>query len=242
VSTDAGSSPDGQPIGSPPGRTALDFAGSLEQARAQRREADVPSTEGRDPAGSGESGHMSTATMSRATSSGHPELLQRLLSGMQHMAGWLGRPRVRLVTVGIVLLLIGALIVTSSVWTLPLVILGAVMVLIAWVGSRLDGHFAIEWGERGTELQFRARIRPAPAPARPALSAGAVRSAAASATAPSAGSPPVAHEDVVEGEAHTVEIDVAELKALIAAAEAEQAERDVAKAALRLVDERDAAG
>ena len=126
------------------------------------------------------------------------------------------QPRVRLCVIGVVLLLAGGLIVTSSVWTLPLLIAGALMVLVAWIGARLDGQFAVEWGTGGTQLQFRAKIRPAVAP-RPALAAGTATSAAettAGAEAP---------DDVVEGEAHTVEIDVAELKALIAAAEADDA-------------------
>src|SRR5258707_725998 len=46
----------------------------------------------------------------------------------------LKRPRVRLAAVGVLVLAAG-LVVTSSVWTLPLVIVGGVMVLIAWIGS-----------------------------------------------------------------------------------------------------------
>ncbi|HWF54103.1 MAG TPA: hypothetical protein VG223_05735 [Solirubrobacteraceae bacterium] len=125
------------------------------------------------------------------------------------LAGWLGRPRVRLATVGVLLLLTAGVVVTSSVWTLPLVIGGGLMVLVAWIGSRLDGHFAVEWGETGTQLQFRAQIRSAEARA---LKAGQEPPGEAEQAPPDA--------EVVEGEAHTVEIDVAELKALIAAAEA----------------------
>jgi hypothetical protein len=122
---------------------------------------------------------------------------------------WLSRPRVRLAVTGVILLLVGGLQLTSSVWTLPLVLAGAVMVAIAWVGHRLEGSFSVEWGQSGTQLGFRARVNPAhddppalPPPQR-------VQSA----------SPDVDDVEVIEGEAHTVEIDVAELKALIAAAE-----------------------
>ncbi len=216
----------------------------------------------------GESDAMSTAAMGSPASAHRPSghallsaLSHRLYDAGRHLAAWLARPRVRLVVVGVILLLVGALVVTSSVWTLPLVVVGTVMVLVAWVGSRLDGHFALEWGERGTELQFRARIRP-PAPVRPALPAASAVASAADTVARAASGPAdgvtaaghaasvaaaaaeaetaAADHDVVEGEAHTVEIDVSELKALIAAAEAEQAGGDVAKAALRLVSERDA--
>jgi hypothetical protein len=127
---------------------------------------------------------------------------------------WLSRPRVRLAVIGVILLAIGGLFMASSVWTLPLVVVGALMVVIAWIGRRLDGRFALEWGETGTQLEFRAKIR-APQHAGPVA-----------ARAPS-GSPQRVHEaeaaperaQIIEGEAHTVEIDVAELEALIAAVE-----------------------
>ncbi len=74
---------------------------------------------------------------------------------------WLARPPVRLALMGVLLLAIAGLFLANSFWTLPLVIVGVLMVLIAWVGSRLNGHFVVEWGESGTQVQFRARITPA---------------------------------------------------------------------------------
>jgi hypothetical protein len=127
---------------------------------------------------------------------------------------WLSTPRVRLAVIGGILLMLGGLSMTSSVWTLPLVIVGAVMVVIAWIGRRLDGRFAVEWGETGTQLEFRAKIK-APQHARPEL-AGAPSS---SHTLARRAEPAAEHADVIDGEAHTVEIEVAELEALIAAVE-----------------------
>jgi hypothetical protein len=113
------------------------------------------------------------------------------------------RPRVRLTLTGVLLLLVGGLIAPNTVWTLPLVIVGALMVAVAWIGHRLEGRFAVEWGEAGTQLAFNTTIK-APHPAADAPAAELTR----------------ALDDVIEGEAHTVEINVRELKALIAAAEA----------------------
>ena len=139
------------------------------------------------------------------------------------MSGWLGRqlgrPRTRLAVIGVILLVVAVLGIESSVWTLPLVIIGAAMVLVAWIGARLDGRFAVEWGETGTQLEFRAQIK-APAPARAAI-APPLPSAAAAVRVPSLAQ--LNDLDVIEGEGHTVEIDVAELKALIASAEAREA-------------------
>lgn len=124
---------------------------------------------------------------------------------------WLSRPRVRLAVIGAILLLIGGLFLTSSVWTLPLVVVGALMVAIAWIGRRLNGRFAIEWGETGTQLEFRAKIT-APQLAGPAEGAGTHQLVGAA-------EPESEGAGVIEGEAHTVEIEVSELEALIAAVE-----------------------
>ncbi len=113
-------------------------------------------------------------------------------------SGWLQQPRVRLALTGVLLLVIGGLLMTSSVWTLPLVIVGALMVAIAWIGHRLEGRFAVEWGQTGTQLAFRATIKAAHV---------------GDATVPAA-------VQTIDGEAHTVELDLTELKALIAAVEA----------------------
>jgi len=128
---------------------------------------------------------------------------------------WAARPRVRLSLTGGLLLLIGGIFVTNSVWTLPVVVVGALMVLVAWIGHRLDGRFAIEWGETGTELAFRATIKAA---AR-AQDDGRTELPADEKPAPALESPAGFDDEIIEGEAHTVEIDVAELKALIAAAQ-----------------------
>ena len=133
---------------------------------------------------------------------------------------WFIRPRVRLTVTGVVLLFVGGLVAPNTVWTLPLVIIGALMVAVAWIGHRLDGRFAVEWGEDGTQLAFRATIKAAqPTTEIPALgAASATRPTPARRVELVRGS-----DDVIEGEAHTVEINVSELKALIAAAEAAEA-------------------
>lgn len=133
---------------------------------------------------------------------------------------WLLRPRVRLTLTGALLLLVGGLIATNTVWTLPLVIVGALMVAVAWIGHRLEGRFAVEWGEAGTQLAFKATIKAAqPTSDAPGLAPASTAAPAPARPAELARTP----DDVIEGEAHTVEINVSELKALIAAAEAAEA-------------------
>jgi hypothetical protein len=129
----------------------------------------------------------------------------------------LGTPRTRLAVVGVILLLVGILWITNSVWTLPLIVVGIVMVVIAWMGSRLDGRFAVEWGEAGTQVEFRAQIK-----APPAAAHGVQLHPLPSASAPAPARPQIDDGTVIEGEGHTVEIDVAELKTLIRAAEARE--------------------
>ncbi len=153
---------------------------------------------------------------------GHPWDVSAWQRRLSVVTGWggrqVGRPRTRVAVVGVVLLLVAVFGIVSSAWTLPLVIVGAVMVLVAWIGARLDGRFAIEWGETGTQLEFRAQIK-APPPARPAIALSPHEPPAVSVPTIARFSDP----EVIEGEGHTVEIDVAELKALIASAEAREA-------------------
>lgn len=153
----------------------------------------------------------------------HPshEWPERVSQAARYTGQWVARPRVRLCLTGALLLVIGGLFVTNSVWTLPIVVVGALMVVVAWIGHRLEGRFAIEWGETGTEFAFRATIKAAASAhdehAAPALSADEP-------PPPGLESPARFDDGIIEGEAHTVEIDVAELKALIAAAEAPAAD------------------
>jgi hypothetical protein len=157
----------------------------------------------------------------QATAAKHEAWHDRLASFTTWLAGHLRSPRTRLCVVGVILLLVGSLWITSSMWTLPLIVVGVAMVVIAWVGSRLDGRFAVEWGEGGTQLEFRAQIKPPPPVTQPVRlspipSSRAPRLRTTSRSALDNG-------DVIEGEGHTVEIDVAELKTLIRAAEAREA-------------------
>jgi hypothetical protein len=151
---------------------------------------------------------------------------------LSSVVGWLGghlrSPRTRLCVIGILLLLASVVWITNSAWTLPLIVVGVVMVVIAWVGSRLDGRFAVEWGEGGTQLEFRAQIKPPPPVAHPVRLSpipSAVPSAQLSQLRSQARSE-LDNGNVIEGEGHTVEIDVAELKTLIRAAEAREAAKD----------------
>jgi len=137
----------------------------------------------------------------------------------------LARPDVRLTILGVILLLFAGLVITSSVWTLPLVIVGGLMVVIGWVGHRVDGRFAIQWGQAGTQLDFRVKVRAA-RHARVALT-GAAESPNGGAHA-AAGA--LEEEVIIDGEAHTVEVDVEELKALVAAVEARAGEHPRADA------------
>ena len=91
---------------------------------------------------------------------------------LKRLAVWLYhgfcRPRVRSVVVGLILLVLAATALSTSVWTLPLLIIGALMLVVAWVGARLDGRCFIEWGEHGTSFEMRARIKPPPQVSPPA--------------------------------------------------------------------------
>lgn len=120
------------------------------------------------------------------------------------------RPRVQLTLLGCVLLLLAAFVVTGSAWTAPLAIVGIVALVVAWFGSRLDGRLVLEWGESGVSFELKTDII---APERPRQR---VESLAIARRLDATSGDAL----VLEGSAETVEIDIAELKALIALAEA----------------------
>jgi hypothetical protein len=137
----------------------------------------------------------------------------------ERVARWAGhqvmRPRARTLLVGVLLILIAALFVGHSFWTAPLVVIGVVMIIVAWVGSRLEGRFAIEWSELGTGFEMHARFKSANPNVRP-LVAGAAPAPQPQSVTPGIDSD---DDDVIEGEAHTMEIPAEELRALVAALE-----------------------
>lgn len=154
-----------------------------------------------------------------ASSQERPSELPRHLAKASRLAGrQLLRPRVRVALLGAALILAAVLWVDGSLGTVFTVV-GIVMLLVAWLGSRMQGRFVVEWGENGTKLEFDAGLKPAPEPPKPALNPA--RTSAPGLTA--AATPQDA--DVIDGEAHTVEIDVEELRKLIAAAEAAEDQR-----------------
>ena len=208
---------DNQPQPNEPEMTAPSGAGEP----APEATANAASTQTPPPAGT-------TAPAVPAEPSLWPARLSRAASVTYD---WVMQPRVRLAIAGVIVALIGAGPASGSVWTLPLVIVGVIMIVIACIGHRLRGRFVIEWGESGAEIGFSASVTPVPDRPRvhavaPSVRARSSQLGAGAATPPSVAAGPAAvapgaadDDDVIEGEAHTVEIDVAELKALIAAAE-----------------------
>jgi hypothetical protein len=122
----------------------------------------------------------------------------------------LARPRVQLTALGSVLLLLAAFFVTGSAWTAPLAVAGILALAVAWLGSRLDGRLMLEWGESGVTFELKTDIN---VPERP-------RQRVESLAIPRRLDAVSADALVVESTGATVEIDIAELKALIALAEA----------------------
>ena len=240
------------PAGSKPAVVGMESGSESERAIARRCEhdggasadaagappdADVSASA--EPGASGEPREEQSPTINAPAPPLGPQATEsslwpdRLLAVAVPFYEWLSRPRVRLTVTGVILLMIGGLFMTSSVWTLPLVLAGALMVVVAWIGRRLDGRFAVQWGETGTQLEFRARIMaPPPVPVHPVRPA--VPPTSSSSQEPlRRPEPEPEHADTIDGEAHTIEIDVAELEALIAAAETSSGEIAQADASVR---------
>jgi hypothetical protein len=119
----------------------------------------------------------------------------------------------------------GVLALAAAIWlgggsalTVPLVVLGLVLLLVGILGRRLRGRVALEWGPGGASFDFTAAIAP---PGRTVVPDAPSRAAAAL-PAPDADEPEDA--EVVESTGETIEMDVGALRALLAARDAADAE------------------
>ena len=122
----------------------------------------------------------------------------------------------------------GVLALAAAVWlgggsalTVPLVVLGVVLLLVGILGRRLRGRVSLEWGPSGASFDFSAAIAP---PGRTRVPDAPSRAGAAL-PAPPAEEPEDA--EVVESTGETIELEVESLRALLAARDA--ADADVAE-------------
>jgi hypothetical protein len=216
----AGSEPTGsEPTGLEPAESEPTGSDATEQTSPAGAEVGAPSDTDAPESSSDSAAEPKAApapTAAPAATKTPPTWPRGMLAAASAFYEWLGRPRVRLAGTGVLLLFVGGLVLTNSVWTLPLVLIGSVMVVIAWIGPRLDGRFAVEWGHAGTQLAFRAKIRAAE-PHRSHLLQSSSTSHELVRTYTHPPDPP--KPEIVDGHAETVEIDVAALKALITAVE-----------------------
>lgn len=143
------------------------------------------------------------------------KLTERVARWVSHQ---LSRARARTLVVGVVLILVVVLFAGHSFWTAPLVVLGILMIIVAWVGNRLEGRFAVEWSEFGTGIEMHARFRSAHVPA-PALESATTPGVMLRSGPGTLAEADADEADVIDGEAHTVEIPIEELRALVAAIE-----------------------
>lgn len=142
---------------------------------------------------------------------------QQFVEGARRALTELGDRRgLRIVILGAVLVLIALFAGMDSALTIPILIVGGLMIAIGSLGPRLSGRFAIEFGASGTVIEMRTEVTPPgtvasehnrrlPLPA-------TVEQAEAQADEPQ-------DAEVIEGTGETIEIDVAELEALVEAAQ-----------------------
>jgi hypothetical protein len=119
------------------------------------------------------------------------------------------RRGLRATLVGLALLLFALYLGGGSALTVPLFIVGGILIAAGVLGPRLSGRLVVEWGPQGTMIDFHTDVAAAPSaePAQPAIA-----------------DRPAATPQVIEARGETIEIEVAQLEALVAGARA-QADR-----------------
>ena len=125
-------------------------------------------------------------------------------------AGWgelRERRALRVTLAGIALVVFALYLGGGSALTVPLLVIGCVLVLAGLFGPRLSGRLVVEWGPQGTRIDFHTDVASAP-PAEPVA-------------APTALERPAAAPQVIEARGETIEIEVAQLEALATGARAQ---------------------
>ncbi|UJA20561.1 hypothetical protein HJD18_10315 [Thermoleophilia bacterium SCSIO 60948] len=133
------------------------------------------------------------------------------------VAGWrelADRRGLRTALVGATLLIAALILGGDSALTVPFLVLGIVLLILGVMGPRLSGHFSVEFGSDGTRIDLRTDIA-APGTTAPSIR-GELREAERDIERLSER---VSDAEVVEGQGETIEIDVSELRSLMAAAE-----------------------
>ena len=123
------------------------------------------------------------------------------------------RRGLRVGALGAALIVVAALLGADSALTIPLIIVGSSMAVIGSLGPRLSGRIEMDWGASGMSLDLKAEIAP-PGTTAVADSGGLVG------VVPELQGGRNAEAEVIESTGETIEIEVAELEALMEAAEA----------------------
>ncbi len=121
------------------------------------------------------------------------------------------RRGLRVGALGAALVVIAAVLGEASALTIPLIVLGAGMVVIGSLGPRLSGQMSLEWGASGARLNLQAGV------AAPGSDAVEVAAPVAEVLVP--GEAP----RVIESTGETIEVEVGELEALLRVAGTEGA-------------------
>ena len=118
------------------------------------------------------------------------------------------RRGLRLTLAGLALLVLAVYLGGGSALTVPLFIVGGMLIAGGLLGPRLSGRLVVEWGPQGTTIDFHTDVASAPQveaapPPAPALER------------------PAGPPQVLEGRGETIEIEVAQLEALMTSARPE---------------------
>ena len=130
------------------------------------------------------------------------ETMRQLSRGLAHAWRELNARRgLRVGLLGAFLVILGAYLGGGSALTAPLLVAGLVLIFLGALGPRLSGRLHVEWGAHGASIDLRTEVAAPGVHPRPELPAAAP-----------------AEPKVIESSGETVEIELAELQALVDAA------------------------
>jgi hypothetical protein len=128
--------------------------------------------------------------------------MRQLSRGLGHAWRELNARRgLRVGLLGALLVVLGAYLGGGSALTVPLMVVGLALIFLGALGPRLSGRLHVEWGADGASIDLRTQVAAPGTHSPPELAAA-----------------PAAEPKVIESTGETVEIELAELNALVDAA------------------------
>lgn len=159
--------------------------------------AQIKKSAGNTASAAGKKVDQAISAAAPTVSSGTGALIERLIENRGF----------RVAVIGVAFVIAGLQLGVDSAWTVPVFIIGAILICAGVLGTRLSGRLAIEWGAEGASFEMRAKVV-APEPTPNTIEDGQL-------SVRDTRSVDSASDTVIESSGETIEIDLDQLREML---------------------------